>query len=444
MKPSLFSNPALEQINFQTDGFGKDIEEILTRIRENYKKPEEIYDSKEKKELDKLIQKRTGILVNVEFNTVYDCCVDVPTITRNHIFINNAFREYYDTNAAVGLIEKVKKHKLHNTVDLKRVKVTGIFADLPTTVFISGEEFLHKTLTTAEYTAILLHEIGHLFVSYEFINRTNTTNQVLAAVCKTMVDKSDGNVKEMVFKEASDILNAKTDVITSLSKSNDPVVVSTVILKSGVDDAKSELGIQQYDATSFEMLADNFASRFGYGRELITALDTIHKGTFLSIEKGRVSYFTVFMLESIALFVRSAAAAVFFILGVMTGGVGNILLGILNAFLVYLMINYGGADSADYTYDVLKVRYKRIREQFVERLKDKKLSTKEIKDSLESISVADKIIDDTFVYAGPISIISNFLFSSNRKVLTSIDIQRQLEEFSANSFFIKAAELKVI
>ena len=446
MKNSIFSNLSigLNQINFQTDGFGKDIEEILTRIRDDYKKPEDIFDCKEVKELNKLILKRTGILVGIEFNTYYSACVDVPTITKNHIFIDNVWREYYEASSAVGLLEKVKKHKLHNTVDLNRAKVTGIFSDLPTTIFISGEKFLRKSLTTAEYTAILLHEIGHLFVSYEFIDRTNTTNQVLAAVCRTIEDKSDGNVKEVVFKEASDLLNAKTDVITSLSKSRDSTIVTTVILKSSLDNAKSELGIPQYDATSFEMLADNFASRFGYGRDLITGLDKLHKGDFISTEKGRISYFTVFMLESIVLLGRSAAAAIFFITGVATGGVGAILLGTLNAFLLFLMLNYGGADSDNYTYDVLKIRYKRIREQFVERLKDKKLSTKEIKDSLDAISVADKIIEDTFVYAGPISIISNFLFSSNKKVLTSIDIQRQLEELATNSFFVKAAELKVI
>ena len=433
-------NISNEGIEFQTDGFGKDIEDVLTRIRENYTKAAQLYDCKEKKELDSLIYKRTGIMVGIEFNTSYIGAVDVPMITKNHIFIDNHFRDSFHNSTSIGLIEKIKKQKLVNRVDLKKAKLSGIFADLPSILLVSGEEFLKKTLTVAEYTAIILHELGHVFGSYEFINRTSTTNQILAAVCRTVQEKDDFKTKEIVFKEASDLLNAKGDTVTSLVNQRDMVVVSTVIIKSSLENAASEIGLSEYDISAFEQLADNFSARFGYGRDLITALDKLHKDRFFSVETGRMSYFIAFLFQSLYILVSLIRISLIFAC-VASGAYLFALIHLILTLLFYSAFANSGAKNKDYTYDTLKVRHTRIKEQLIERLKDKNTSDKERASILESIKVSEKIIEETFVYAGPMEIISNFVFSNDRETKSAIELQRNLEVLASNDFFVKSAQL---
>ena len=448
-KKSLFGalSLGLASIDFQTDGFGKDIEEQLTIIREKYKKPEELFDCKEKKVLDSIIYKRTGLMVGIEFNTDITAAVDVPTINKNHVLINNAFRGDYHSSTAIGLLEKIKKNKLVNIINLKKAKVSGIFSELPSIILVSGKEFMKKKLSVAEYTAVILHEIGHIFVSYEFINRTSTTNQVLAAVCRSVQDKDDFKTKEIIFKEASELVKGKGEAITSLVNERDLTVISTVIIKSGIEDAISENGMSEYDATSFEQLADNFSARFGYARDLITGLDKLHKDSFLSAETSRVSYFIIFLIQSFILFIQLARIALLFILGgtILAAGAYGILL--LNVFLSLLFLasfSFMGAKNKDYTYDTLKVRHLRIKEQLVERIKNKNLSKKEVQSILEGIEASEKVIKETYIYAGPLEILSNFVFSSNSDVKTGIDLQRELETLSSNDFFIKSATLQTL
>lgn len=433
-----------ESIDFQTSSFGKELENALSIIRETYKEVKDIYDCPEKRIFEKVVKKHTGLNITLNFNTDIPAATSVPDLTNGSILIHNARRHYLTSNDALVCLKASKKDKNGNLVDIKRARVSGQFAELNNVIYVSGVLFLKDFLTIQEYVAILLHEIGHIFVAFEYVNRTTTNNQVMASVVRTVMEKNNVKEREIIFKEASEILGVKDDRILELEKITDARVISTVILKWGVDNTVSELGMQEYDMNSFEQLADQFSTRQGYGRHLITGLDKLVL-SMGSPERSIFHTFFYFIFESWMQF-KNAQSWYYTFMRILGGAVSFVLL--YNAFYLTLIllsaIKLAGAKNKDYTYDILRTRYLRVREQLIQRLKNKSIPSTESKNLIESIKIIDLAVEKTILYKGPLTLVSDFIFSSNRDLNSYILLQRQLEELASNDLFIKSAELSLI
>ena len=168
-----------------------------------------------------------------------------------------------------------------------------------------------------------------------------------------------------------------------LKEETDTTVVTTVVMAKIQEKRVSELGTAAYDKTTYEALADNFATRMGLGRELVTSLEKIHR-LYGSPEYSGETRFMYNMIQIIV-------ATYFMLLGAV---LGSVLLMIAGAPLFFL-ITWTVSDGAEYqnVYDKLKIRYKRVREQLISRLKVKSLAPELVKNILEDLKVLDKIID---------------------------------------------------
>ncbi len=103
-----------------------------------------------------------------------------------------------------------------------------------------------------------------------------------------------------------------------------------------------------------------------------------------------------------------------------------------------------GENHKDYTYDELKIRYKRVRNEAVNRLKDLNCPTEVVRPILDDIYFMDKIISETYRVSLASEKIANFIFKSAKDAKASVDEQQLLEELAMNDLFIASAELRTL
>lgn len=111
---------------------------------------------------------------------------------------------------------------------------------------------------------------------------------------------------------------------------------------------------------------------------------------------------------------------------------------------MFFLITWTVSDGAEYqnVYDKLKIRYKRVREQLISRLKVKSLAPELVKNILEDLKVLDKIIEQTGEFSSILNVVGNIIYPSNWVLSSRKNAQRLLEELASNDLFIKAAQLR--
>lgn len=419
MKPSLFQdddasglNYASESIYFQTGSvFFKELTNVIEGIRKLGKA-----DVKDGEGVDMLISSikhHSGL--NVNFNLQASSpAVNPPALDRNNVLVANYMREFTSSGDGMRLIAN-SDGVVKGTVSLLTGKVSGIFADLAFTIHMPVSMLTSETYTPAEVAAVLLHEVGHILTYMEYLTRTLTTNQVLAGVSKALANTYTAEEREVVLVSAKKALQLKNLDTKELSKSKDGTVNEVVIISNIVRETESELGSNIYDLTSWEYLSDQFAARHGAGRDLATALTKMYKGQFNISFRNLPTYMACEALK---------LALVAF------NGVG-----------LFLML----ADSVgNGVYDAPGVRLKRIRDQIVENLKDKKLSKEDI-DALESdIKTIDVILKDVTDRRQFIGVIVDTIIPAARKARSQMLMQQELENIVSNELFRRSAELKLV
>lgn len=426
---------ALESIDFQNREFGETLERYFALIKEKYKDINEINKSEEIKAIQDFTFKRTGIKVKLKVNKGDGGYTMIPLINSNHIFLDPIFRGLEVKEFKQNLL-KLKKFKEESTIDIKNAKVTGMFSIIESPIVL-GMGFFKSNFSPAEITATYLHELGHIFTTYEFIGNTAITNQALACVVKSLNEAgSAGSEKHVVvLKELGKTISGENDLFEDLVNVTDRAVITTVIVDRVNKETRSLTGSSNYDLTASESLADVFATRFGYGKELVTALAKIHK-EFSSPEYSTVVRLSMLWVDSC----NYVWLPLFIILNLSSVPFQGPILILFMIFLAYLR----GERLRDYTYDDLKVRYLRVKEQIITSLKNKNIDAKEKAEKLAALKIIDKHILEVKERLDFVRIISNFVFSNNRREKKAIELQRDLESLAANSIYAKAAELSLI
>jgi uncharacterized protein YjfI (DUF2170 family) len=218
-----------------------------------------------------VIKKTTNLNTTIIVDQLYgSAAVMVPDVNRNNPLVNDMNKGYLPNATGFKLVENAR-NVIKGTVNLKKARVDGVYANLDHTVFLPLTDMLSERFTDEEIVAVLLHEIGHIFVYYEYISRTVTTNTVLAGIAKTMSSTTDPKEIETVLLSAKKVLQLTDLDVKKLVNNSRVDLVEMVVVSSAIEQARSELGSDIYDMNSFEALADNFATRLGCGRELVTS-----------------------------------------------------------------------------------------------------------------------------------------------------------------------------
>lgn len=429
---------SLEMIDFQNDDFGADMELVLTELQKKvfdntYKDSTDMEEGHEVRDLSNMIFDRFGLKVKI--TTDGPIAAVLPFyLNKNHIFISEMFRGNFTLKDQEKIIRKANGRS--GTVNSHTAKVGGIFSEYENQLYLNFN-FLFRSLklSVGEVVAVTLHELGHAFYACEYSNRLETNNQILQAVAQEISSKKSKADRVYIYKELQ-IVNSKVtaEEIDQLVDGNS-VVAGVRWFNIVIGSVKEQLSNNVYGQTSFEALADNFATRFKYTRQLVTALDKLHRNMG-SVEVSKPALVFTDIMTTLAFVVTAAGAAALFTTALPAA--------MWCALVSFMVLRFSGEDFTDYTYDTLKVRYKRARAQYIELLKDLKISPEKIQDIVADIETLDRVISNTPTHERILSFFANIIFTSAGDARKSVLEQQLLEELSTNDLFLVSAKLRTL
>lgn len=432
----LMNNPALESIHFQSLGFFRELVAIFEEIREEQLGEEDdapnaaLYGM-----FTGAIKNHTGMNVAIGLDGV-EFCVDIPEINRNNILINSSVKIFAGSNTGFQLISAASDLVARGGVNLKTGKVTGVFAEVSTTLHIPVDFVRDHKYTSEELAAFVLHEVGHLYTYYEFMSRTLVTNQVLAGLSKVLDGSGATEQREHGLMLAKKALGLEALDAKALAESTDKTTVETVVITQVAAKSKHELGENIYDLSTWEYLSDEYVARQGAGRHLVTGMDKLHRSNNNISFRSTVGYVTMEALK-LGLFLGNLALAT-----AVVGG-GAVHLGGFAAITAPTMLALFAMDGVGAGHaDLPGARFRRVRHQVVQALKDPELvkgDHRRLADDLQAIDQVLQYVNDRRQLVGVIWDAVNVFGYKGRD---QKKLQQNLEELAANELFVHAAALK--
>ncbi len=425
---------AFERIDHQNDDFGNRIEALVAQLAEDIRtngwKNKNLNDYPIVTKIERVIFLRLGLTVGIITNSHLAAIMPFYS-NRNHIFLNNYARGNINLRDQSKILSTFKDKR--GWVDTKAAKLGGIFSEYKHAMYINfGHMVTELELTPSEITGAILHELGHAFEACYYADRADSTNQVLSSIFRAVINPESDVKIDYIYKEVEKI----TDKVTKEEIDNilhGPRVIAGVAwFKAVIKIVQSQTKNDKYNETAFEEAADSFAGRFGYAKQLTLTLEKIHANNLYKRDSVLVfAYlmdFAVIGLYAGLILMAISASAVPLVLMVIISNLA--------------LLSMSGEDSLDYTYDTLKLRYKRIRQDLVDRLKNSELSKSDIENVLDSIYAIDDAIQSTNEYKSVYTRLANLVFSGSRDALQNINAQQLMETLASNDLFINAAELK--
>ena len=385
----------------------------------------QIPDSPIAQTLSAVVKHHTGLTVAFNLGEMFPS-VDVPNINKNNVLITSYQRNFLSSTDGLKMISDASS-VVRGSVNINTGMVSGIFTEVLSTINLPVDMLAGSTYTAEEMAAITLHEIGHLFTYYEYMSRSMTNNQMLAGLAKGL-DKSDtAEQREVVLINVKKSMNLTDLDAKTLSKSKDKEVIEIVVISNLAKESKSQLGSDIYDYSTWEFLADQYAARHGAGRHLATGLEKLYKGNWNISFRSTPSYLAMEGLKAFLVIAPIALA----IMG--TAGMG---------FAVMIGAGLMAMDADNPTYDRPGERLKRIRDQVVTNLKDKKLSKNEVANLEADLVAIDIVLNDANDRRQWIGAVYDVVSSSGRKARSQELLQKELEDIAVNELFVKAAQLQ--
>jgi len=452
---------SLEMIDFQSDSYARDIEVLFSILMKDFSEnPNQYRRWKEHpnvKAIEELTFKRMGIKLDLIPNGLPGAVIPFYPNEYSSIINKQLRGNLYDGPLSRAFLSKQLKIidqalEQKGIVDIQKCEVSGIFSEYTNPLHVNIQTFLKWKLSPGMVTAIFLHELGHCFTAYEYSNRLNSNNQVLSQLLKDTVNKKDLS-KDYIFKELK-ILNPKTtneELDKIFSGSN--TILGRRTMKFLKETIESQMPNDRYNDNASETLADNFTSRWGYGPDLIAALDKMQGSGFLNPDQslagsilwsiGSILLITIWTFLFLSLFFE----AFLFIIG---AGVTSLLTG--TGFVFYSLI--AGVVLGSYvishstyikpmTYDDLKHRYQRVRNQLIFLLKDSDLPEHQVKETIDQIKLLDEIIQNKNEYKNLVTLLIDFFTPGHKDSQNDIQLQRLLEDLSASDLYLASASLRV-
>lgn len=360
--------------------------------------------------------------------------------------------------ATIKLQDIKKKAERVGSVDLKNSKVHGLFAKEFAFISIGWVFLVTDVLTDEEVAASLCHEIGHVFTNFEFVADLVTFNHALRALVNTTVSKMPTTQKTVIFKEIlegeelSQIVDAK-----ELAKLQSPNAVAAWVGEAKLRKIQSEYGLDQYDMTTNEGLADQFASRHHFNKALVSGLVKIiavggEDIKAKSIRQAALEKARVVSAIFAGGFLGAGAIGGLAGIPVLTGVA--IVSGIVAFAAKIWSFTLGGATTSvnvtqESIHDSGITRLRRLKEDMITKIKDPKLPKDEVQDALSCIAQVDRYLEGVKKFEGSTldQVFFNGLFIIEKAFVKRDKqeaIARQLEELMNNDLFVRASELKLI
>lgn len=404
------------------------------------------------REYEKVIAKHTGLNVQVDYDP------DISISSKN-VYDYNAFAELiiltpdtpllpvlsqFNGSADIGeYIEEAfnAQKKLQGMVDRKKSRVYGDFTKLKTKIIYNKP--ILAILSPEEFSAVLLHEIGHVFSSFDMLIRTTLGNMVIMRAAEALTKAKDVKTKHEILNISREFTGIDEESANKLleqemsAEGYSTVLVSSYILTKLRSDTQS----YYHDTTLVEFAAEEFAIMHGAGRYALMALEKITDGDF--IKRFKVNMF--FNVLQIAAYIASTAlySAIFtasIAVGVMHGQfLSAAIAGVL--FLIRLLHDRSDLrfnNLIGSTYASPFVIATRFRGTLIQALKQKDLPMEDRRHILKEIEYYDAILKTGKYGHKAIEVMYMLISPTFSAELKQREKQILLEELINNSLFSRA------
>lgn len=435
--------PTLESIAYQqNDSFGPDIEALCLRFMEKVKagatsaQVDKEYALKEA--FNKLVRSRIGV------NAILYCdglsAATFPNVYVDHSpIVREATRNYlsYDQGGKGAIKLKIQESgKNLGSVDPVKVKLTGWLSEQEVALYINFNALMAEAdYSSAEITAIILHELGHDFEGAAMCARAVSTNLILSDVARHITDDRSGR-QEYIYRELTKLdPELSKDTVAGLMNGN-PVVMGVAAFRLAQGTFRNLSGSRLYSDTSYEALSDSFATRFGYGAALATGFQkTSERYELFNIAKEVTATVIAIAVSWGLISLFASLMAGVWSLGVL-GGI------VMQGLTFRAIVRSNRTTNQDNVYDDDFDRIARVKRDLVNGLKSAKISSSEKKALLEQLQTVDKALEKSYNMPAPIRKLLNLVFVSDGRSQKSIEAQKQLEALVANDIFISASKLE--
>jgi len=340
-----------------------------------------------RKELEEMIYDRFGIPVEVVANG--------GPATFPHVFSDHVLSEYtqddIETEAATDpTVAKMRdvQEKLNDltyTVDLKNAKVYGIPKNLKAILYIGFDTvFKDKSITDREIAAVLLHEIGHDFTFLYYNNRNIHLSVALV---------------EQILKTLNNPPETKQEIKSTADRFKQIVED----YKKYIDELGSifEFHQETFKVRDVEIEADSFATRFGLGAELASALQKLVKPIVYYTPK----YMVMILIANVLLFIELIVAAILKgSMGYLISTIKGVLIYTAIFIIVFLislglfMTVLGYANKDKFTYEKLYDRLARIKREYIKVLRLENIRKEDISYIIGQIDQIERSLRKIFEY----------------------------------------------
>jgi hypothetical protein len=418
--------------------------------------------------LDKIISKRFGIEFRHRFNvfTLYgimavtpynasaikEDVIDIYTNMKKRIsYANTRYDEgdiMYSDDILIGMkrmlknVDTLDKQLTESNIkiDLNGARIENLPNNFIVEIYCNPLMLFHKDvqLTDEEITAILLHEIGHQFTFIENSYRTVKNTTIFISTLQESI-----NVKGKGFRESLILAYEKTN--NTKLENTSKMSLNTVFLTITTKHIMDTFSLTDYESSNSdkEMLADQFAGRFGMQKILSSALYKVNQAHENDVFRYKIDIILPKILN--------ASILILAILEIAAGTFGPMLITITVAtILAFIAVNiaayitYGGTNDGD-DYDGLKKRISRIRTESIRILQssnDKELTKKIIADIKDIDRLLDSIPDENVSLINKIYRIIRR--SGARKFLEIGEIESLTEKLQSNDLYLASAKLKTL
>lgn len=421
---------SLEKIRMQDGSLFKELSETIEGLMQI-----SIVDQNDinQSALSRVVKKHTGM--EVTFTLVpqtFDAYAHLVEIDKNHPFFHqrDALIPYVTNNY------KTTKTEAIGSVNLKNGTVDGVFSKYPVKIglgslFITGYMNDPKyDFTADEVAAILIHEIGHCFTTFEYVGKTVMTGLVISSAVKESVGiKDPGQRTKLIMKASNDVNLQISETVAEETLRKYGENADVVLLSMYVKQLNTLTKTNYYDARNCEQIADQFAVQHGAASSLGRALEKLYKLGF-DINYMKTPTFVILEVIKVAFVMFAALAS-------LTGG------GLVGGFLfaVTMLMFSPGAKI----YDDPKDRLEFMKRQLIDDLKQLNLQDKKntelIKTITDHIDDLDKLISEVKDRRTFMTTIWDTVTPWGRNREQQEAKQKLLEQALNNDLFAKAAKI---
>lgn len=415
-----------ETIAFQNGDFFKELTIIFQDLRAQGSSSEAVMHNANLR-VGQCISKHTGITVKPNDVSFGDYAfIMLPCTGRANVINSLQYSKFLAKYFDPRMMRSFKDLESKGWIDPANSRVGGAFSEIMFDMYLSHHYLLGKKYDAEEMAGIVLHEVGHAYNLLHFIADTVICNNALMMAYQELTDGKPNKQVKIILNKAADNMGIKNrDWVEAVTDDTDGMVAFRVLATAAQIEPRGMDNKTYFTQDACEELADIFAARHGAGRAILTMRAK------MKLQSPSYGYSVGIGLAILGMTTAVLSAPI---------GLPIVALGALFTLASTSMHIETAANMPDIT--TFKKTATKIRNQFIEQLKQSKLPAEKVRELTESVNLADKLIQENQQEFDPGQLARFFDMFRRGKMdaRASRDYTDKLEVLAANDLFLRAAQ----